>query len=156
MSLLRHSKKNFLGCQGVRKKNFEESTIINIVEKYTDKKCKKHGICRYVLEGRGYYRCTKCRMDAVARKRRRIKLDLVEYKGGKCEICGYNKCIAALEFHHRDHKQKDFSLSGGETYGLNRSKKEVDKCILVCSNCHKEIHHKEGYLHLKAENKISA
>lgn len=89
-------------------------------------------------------------MDAVARKRRKIKLDLVEYKGGKCEVCGYNKCIAAMEFHHKNHKKKDFSLSnGGETYGLNRAKKEVEKCLLVCSNCHREIHYKEGYLYLK-------
>ena len=71
--------------------------------------------------------------------RRRIKEQLVNYKGGRCVKCGYNKCLAALEFHHCDPKQKDFSISGG-TRSFETLKKEVDKCILVCSNCHKEIH----------------
>ena len=119
-------------------------------QKYTNKQCKKHGLCKYILEGRGYYRCTKCRMDAVSRKRRKIKIDLVEYKGGKCEMCGYNKCIAALDFHHKDYREKDFNLSkNGNTYGLERAKKEVDKCILICSNCHRELHYEEGYIHNK-------
>lgn len=89
-------------------------------------------------------------MEAVKRKRVKIKKDLVDYKGGKCEICGYNKCIAALEFHHKDHNKKEFSLSkNGYTYGLKKAKMEVDKCILTCSNCHREIHYEEGYIHNK-------
>jgi hypothetical protein len=109
--------------------------------KYIDKECKTHGKSKFVLEGRGYYRCTKCRTDAVSQKRKKIKVDLVNYKGGKCEICGYNKCIGALEFHHKDTKEKEFSLSGGGyTYSLEKAKKEVDKCSLVCANCHREIH----------------
>lgn len=67
------------------------------------------------------------------------KTKLIEYKGGKCQICGYNKCQQALEFHHIDPKTKEFNISGG-TKSLERLKKETDKCILVCSNCHKEIH----------------
>ncbi len=122
-------------------------------QKYIKKECLKHGICKYILEGRGYYRCTKCRMDAVARKRRKLKLDVVAYKGGKCQSCGYNKCIAALEFHHKDFNQKEFTLSNkGKTYGFERLKKEVDKCDLLCSNCHREIHHKEDYIHNKSNN----
>ena len=114
------------------------------MKKYAIKECKTHGKCKYILEGRGYYRCTKCRMDAVSRKRKKIKADLVEYKGGKCTVCGYDKCIAALEFHHQDHTKKDFSLSKkGYTYGLDKAKKEVDKCILVCSNCHRDFHYQE-------------
>ena len=89
-------------------------------------------------------------MDAVAKRRRKLKEELVKYKGGKCEECGYKKCIAALEFHHKDHTQKDFSVSStGSTMSLDRLKKEVDKCLLVCSNCHKEIHHEQGYLYNK-------
>lgn len=64
---------------------------------------------------------------------------LVEYKGGKCEKCGYNKCIEALDFHHIDPSQKEFGISSN-SYSLERMKKEVDKCILVCANCHREIH----------------
>ena len=74
--------------------------------------------------------------------RKNIKIKMVEYKGGKCEICGYNKCIEALEFHHTNPKEKDFNISGG-TKSFNSLKSELDKCILVCANCHREIHN--GY-----------
>ena len=71
------------------------------------------------------------------------KILLVEYKGGKCEKCGYNKCVEALEFHHKDPNEKDFSISS-HSYSFDRMKKEVDKCMLVCSNCHREIHYYKG------------
>lgn len=78
--------------------------------------------------------------------RRKRKEILVEYKGSKCEICGYNKCIASLEFHHLDPNEKDFTI-GSSNNRLNRTletdKKEADKCILLCSNCHREIHFKK-------------
>lgn len=69
----------------------------------------------------------------------RYKQLLVDYKGGACQICGYNRCIQALDFHHIDPDTKSFSISGG-TKSLDKLKQEVDKCILVCSNCHREIH----------------
>lgn len=66
----------------------------------------------------------------------------LEYKGFKCEICGYDKCIAALEFHHP--YEKDFGISSkGYTRAWEKVKLELDKCILVCSNCHREIHEEE-------------
>jgi len=56
-------------------------------------------------------------------------------------ICGYSKYAGALDFHHLDEKNKSFDLS---TRGLTRSwvktKAETDKCILVCANCHRELH----------------
>ena len=67
----------------------------------------------------------------------------VEYKGGMCSVCGYKKYIGALEFHHTDQGEKDFGLSErGLTQSWEKIKKELDKCILVCSNCHKEVHSK--------------
>lgn len=72
--------------------------------------------------------------------RKRLKQLLVSYKGGKCEICGYDKCISALEFHHKNPKDKDFSISSGKYLSIQKCKQEVDKCILVCSNCHRELH----------------
>ena len=82
--------------------------------------------------------------QSVIEWRRRTKIKLIKYKGGKCEICGYNKCIDALEFHHKDPKQKDFNIS---KMGYGRKfeilLKEVDKCNLLCSNCHREIHCKK-------------
>ena len=73
-------------------------------------------------------------------KRRAIKHALIEYKGGKCCRCGYDKCDRALEFHHINPNEKDFSISRSMDKGINKLKEEVDKCILVCSNCHAEIH----------------
>lgn len=72
--------------------------------------------------------------------RRALKKMLVDYKGGVCERCGYNKCLRALEFHHLDPSKKDFGISGCITKNVEQLKQEVDKCILVCSNCHAEIH----------------
>ena len=72
-------------------------------------------------------------------KRYKIKKELVDYKGGSCEICGYSKSLRALQFHHTNPKEKDFNIGGTTT--LNEIvKKELDKCILVCANCHSEIH----------------
>ena len=72
--------------------------------------------------------------------KKRKKIELIDYKGGKCEKCGYNKCVEALEFHHLDPNEKDFGISNN-SYSFERMKKEVDKCILVCSNCHREMHY---------------
>lgn len=79
--------------------------------------------------------------NKVIRWKQRRKQKLVEYKGGKCELCGYNKCVRSLEFHHKDPNEKDFNVSS-VTFGIERCKREVDKCMLVCSNCHGEIHFK--------------
>lgn len=78
--------------------------------------------------------------QAVFIKRRAIKNALITYKGGKCERCGYNKCFRALEFHHLDPSEKDFGISKCITKSFSLLKTEVDKCILLCSNCHAEIH----------------
>ena len=83
--------------------------------------------------------------EAVIDWRRRTKIKLVEYKGGKCQICDYNKSINALQFHHLNPSEKDFTISG-KSLSFERLKNEVDKCILVCSNCHSEIH--EGIVSL--------
>lgn len=78
----------------------------------------------------------------VVNWRRRTKEKLVEYKGGKCIKCGYNKCVDALEFHHKNPNEKEFGISTkGITRSFEKLKVEVDKCDLVCANCHKEIHY---------------
>jgi len=89
----------------------------------------------------------KNRIDAVVRWRQDKKIKLVEYKGGGCQVCEYNKSIGALEFHHVDPNEKDFTISA-KSYAFERLKKEVDKCVLLCSNCHIEVHEeikKTGY-----------
>lgn len=65
----------------------------------------------------------------------------IAYKGGKCQCCGYNRYVGALEFHHINSEEKDFGISAkGYTRSWERVKEELDKCILVCANCHREIH----------------
>ena len=85
----------------------------------------------------------KLNYNHVYSYRRKLKERLVDYKGGKCEICGYNKCITALEFHHLNPNEKDFGISTFNTLSFDKCKQEVDKCILVCANCHREIHDEE-------------
>lgn len=111
------------------------------MDKIVLKECKKHGLTEYILRADGRYRCKKCASEAVQKRREKIKLLAIEYKGGKCEICSYNKCQQALEFHHIDPDKKDFGIGEkGYTRSIESVKKEVDKCILVCANCHREIH----------------
>lgn len=81
----------------------------------------------------------------VKKHRKSNKEELIAYKGGKCEICGYNKCIAALDFHHIDPSKKDFGISATNIYkNIEALKKEADKCILVCANCHRELHYQKN------------
>ncbi len=68
------------------------------------------------------------------------KLKAIEYLGGKCKICGYNRCKEALHFHHKDPSKKHFGISSKSSWGFEKIKPELDKCILVCGNCHSEIH----------------
>ena len=129
-----------LGAQ--RKNNLKENgyDLVSVIEM---RECPYHGLTEYVKRKDGRFRCKKCALEAVSNKRRRNKIALVEYKGGKCEICGYDKCIEALSFHHLDPNQKDFGVSNGDIKSLETLKREADKCILVCNNCHAELHAKQ-------------
>ncbi len=103
-------------------------------------KCRRHGLTEFVLEGRGSYRCMRCRQERVAERRRVIKRRLVEDAGGSCTICGYDRCTAALHFHHVDPGSKSFALSRqGVTRSLEKARAEARKCVLLCSNCHAEV-----------------
>lgn len=86
--------------------------------------------------------------DALRYKKRKLKDILIQYKGGKCQECGYNKCKGALQFHHRDPKEKEFCLANinlnDNNFTLKRLFEEVDKCDLLCANCHAEKHYKKN------------
>jgi transposase len=102
--------------------------------------CPRHGMTCFRLDHRRSYRCLRCRQEQVAERRRRIKRVLVAEAGGKCSICGYDRCIAALQFHHLDPSAKSFTLSSkGVTRGIERAREEARKCILLCANCHAEV-----------------
>lgn len=93
-----------------------------------------------VKETRTYADRREANKVSVIKRRKQNKIALVEYKGGCCERCGYDKCIDALEFHHIDPTTKE-TKNLGTTAALSKQKEEADKCILVCANCHREIHH---------------
>jgi transposase len=104
------------------------------------RECRRHGLTEFWLEGRGYYRCKRCRMERVVRRRRRMKEILVAEAGGCCSLCGYDRCVAALHFHHVDPSAKLFHLSmQGVTRSLARARAEMRKCVLLCANCHAEV-----------------
>lgn len=79
--------------------------------------------------------------NRVKTHRQKIKEKGVDYLGGKCQRCGYNKSIWSLHFHHIDAKEKSFSISSYCNLSWNKIKEELDKCELICANCHGEIHH---------------
>ena len=96
---------------------------------------------RKKIETRTYSdrRAYLAKMTAV--RRLRLKKKLVESRGGSCQICGYSKCLTALDFHHIDESTKAFDLSQRSlTKSWDKILEEVKKCLLVCSNCHREIH----------------
>lgn len=74
----------------------------------------------------------------ASQRRRELKDRAIAYKGGKCVICKYDRCAAAMQFHHEDPLQKDFEISTSLSW--ERIVQELDKCVLVCANCHAEIH----------------
>jgi hypothetical protein len=101
--------------------------------------CPHHGETQHVREPRGYFRCRLCRQEAVVQRRRRVKEILVNEAGGGCRLCGYDRCLAALEFHHVDPDLKEFGVARRGAHGLERLRVEVLKCVLLCSNCHAEV-----------------
>ena len=80
----------------------------------------------------------------VTEHHRRLKKKAVDYKGGSCKVCGYSKSLAALVFHHRDSTQKEFSISHLKSASWDSMVRELDKCDLLCSNCHSELHEIEA------------
>lgn len=85
--------------------------------------------------------CKVCTNEQTIERQKIFKQLAIDYKGGVCVKCGYNRCNSALEFHHLNPNEKDFSLSQKKQTRFNDEiKRELDKCILVCANCHREIH----------------
>jgi hypothetical protein len=80
-------------------------------------------------------RCNSC---YVRERRRKIKEEAIQFMGGKCKVCGYDKCHASMDFHHINPNEKEFGISGNNTSKIKLFE-ELKKCILVCKNCHGEI-----------------
>ena len=140
--------------------NKSDGSVKHCLKKYNLKTCKvtintdTHKFCprcnqvkeRYdFYSRRGTYGssvyCKTCTSEQTIERMRDFKNKCVEYKGGECIKCGYSKYNGALEFHHIDPNEKDFNISKIKSYVFSDIvKKELDKCILLCSNCHKEEH----------------
>lgn len=87
--------------------------------------------------------CIKCLKKILQQS---IKISFLEFYGGKCSNCSYNKCIRALEFHHKDENLKSFEITTNmlTINSIPKLRKELDKTIILCSNCHKELHFKKS------------
>lgn len=111
----------------------EISKILNIsyttVKKYTKKRIK---LTEREKKENEYSKNKKWRVN--------IKLQCVNFLGGKCSVCGYNKCLAALDLHHVNGNDKDFVISGPNLKSFEKLKPELNKCVVLCSNCHRETH----------------
>lgn len=118
------------------------------IEKRTTKNCPRCQIEKSIKEfykrrnkaGASVY-CKPCSNLEAIERFRRFKTLCVQYKGGKCVICGYNKSVSALDFHHINPKDKSFGIARTKSKKFDKKiKKELDKCNLLCANCHREEH----------------
>ena len=78
---------------------------------------------------------------AVRKRRKKVRHMAIDHLGGRCSQCGYDRCLDALEFHHVDSSVKDFGISNrGYTRSWKKVREEIEKCVLLCANCHREFH----------------
>lgn len=117
------------------------------IDKYTCSICGRE-VIRDKKAGNMGKLCNTCRQHY---RQLKLKNMAIDYLGGKCKICGYNKCIASLEFHHRNPEEKLFTISTNLNKSWDNIVEELDKCDLLCSNCHRELH----YLQNKRTSNIS-
>lgn len=102
--------------------------------------CRKHGDTQFLVLAEGRSRCARCNNESVSNQRRKSKRTLVEEHGGRCVLCGYDRHIGALQFHHNHPEEKKFAVSrAGVTIALQRSREEAEKCTLLCANCQAEV-----------------
>lgn len=123
------NRKNCYQCSKLKERNLTHRTcsICSIKKPLSD------------FSGR-IWTCKPCNSKRMGSIQRKTKQKCLDYKGRKCCICGYNKSTRALCFHHLDPNEKDFAISKYRTHAWDKVKAELDKCLLVCANCHAEIH----------------
>lgn len=84
--------------------------------------------------------------NAIMRKGRENKRKAIDYLGGKCADCGVTYPPYVYDFHHLDMNEKEYNpsalLSG--TRNFEKAKPELDKCVLLCANCHRTRHHRHS------------
>ena len=109
--------------------------------KIENKKCKYCSTTNFIdFKTSSFEVCIKCENQKYIQRWIRLKKEWINYLGGKCQKCSYNKYYGALEFHHRDPNEKDGSWNDIKKWSKEKIKAELDKCDLLCSNCHRETH----------------
>ena len=102
--------------------------------------CPMHGRTEFLLRADGGARCRRCRSEMVVNRRRRVKEILVREAGGRCAVCGYDRYMGALAFHHLDPTTKERGLADkGRAIAIERLRAEARKCVVLCHNCHAEV-----------------
>jgi hypothetical protein len=101
------------------------------------RRCPHHGVTEFAFYSQ--WRCKRCVGEAVTRRLQKVKRILVEEAGGQCVVCGYDRCMFSLHFHHLDPSTKSFRMSMSSGKSLAAYRDEAGKCVLVCANCHGEI-----------------
>lgn len=123
--------------QKLRSGPFPKDDLGKVKGRRVERKCKECGRIFHTKNASGV--CSTCK----SRKQRNTKRDIIIKEcGGKCQVCGYDKCRDALCFHHVDPTKKSFNLSTSWHAKLSKLREEASKCLLLCANCHFEIHHR--------------
>lgn len=140
------NRKYCLSCSPFRKHNTRK---IDIRYKHLQQKIKHKCKCPQCSKQHTVVAFTEpkprlCPSCATTLHRKKVKQKALEYMGGKCALCGYGGCVEALDFHHL--KDKDFTISKYIT-SWKKTKQELDKCVLLCANCHRSKHRKIKKIH---------
>ena len=105
--------------------------------------CSSHGVTEFAnyANGGGRYRwqCKRCIGEAVTRRHQKMRRTLIAEAGGACVLCGYDRCVFSLHFHHVDPATKSFQMTVAVGRSLAAFRAEARKCVLLCANCHGEV-----------------
>lgn len=139
-----YHRKFCLSCSPYKAHNTRSLEHYEVQTQSGEKYCPK---CDKVLDDDKFYIrqsgalsswCRQCDKKRNRQKTQRIKQQCVEYKGSKCQRCGYKTCHQAMDFHHVSDKK--FGVASFNWKSFDYIKSELDKCWLLCSNCHREFH----------------
>ncbi len=96
--------------------------------------------------------CKGCVLSTQKIRWKQRKLKAVKLMGGKCKKCGYDRNLAALDFHHTNPEEKEYNFNRLVKKSWNEIVNELKKCILLCKTCHSEIHHPDLFIKDLEEN----